>query len=94
MERARFKVLGLFSDVTPSPVSLVAAIVVAALNEDASSFCEGETRRHSRIGEDVEADARGELRRDRSSSDGMEERTACSGVPGCVHAGEQLLNSL
>lgn len=49
-------------------------VVVAAHNEDMTSFCEGKTWRHSRIGDDVEADARGEERRDHSS-DGTEERT-------------------
>lgn len=74
MERARFKVLELFSDVTLSSVLRFSVIVVAAHNEDMTSFCEGKTWRHSRIGDDVEADARGEERRDHSS-DGTEERT-------------------
>lgn len=74
MARARFKVLELFSDVTLSSVPRFSAIVVAAHNEDMTSFCEGKTWRHSRIGDDVEADARGEGRRDHSS-DGTEERT-------------------
>lgn len=92
MERARFKVLELFSDVTLSSGLRFAVIVVAAHNEDMASFCEGETRRHSRIGDDAEADARGEERRD-PSGDGMEERTACSSLPACVHASKQVLNS-
>lgn len=76
MERARFKVLELFSEVTLSAVLPFAVIVVAAHNEDMTSFCEAKTRRHSRIGDDVEADARGGGKGGTTAA--MEERTTCT----------------
>lgn len=84
VERARFKVLELFSEVTLSAVLPFAVIVVAAHNEDMTSFCEAKTRRHSRIGDDVEADARGGERRNHSGDGGEDD----------LHTSEQVLNSL